>query len=738
MSEKRSFESHISADLPIKDKAEDRLNRGGFAEALANVIRSWRDKPSLVIGLFGDWGSGKTSLKNLVLKSIGHDEAKSLHVVEFSPWQVSGQELLSETFFREISKVLGNTGPSEEAVVKRRVARWKKYAGILSIAGTVARAFRSAVPPGDHIGLAITGAATSVESLASVAKTGAEALEAEGVTDSLTLSELKEQISEDLRSLDKPILVVLDDIDRLTKEEIRYTLQLVKANADFPNIIYLLLAQKKSVLDALKEIAPDNPLAYLEKIIQVSFDVPAVNRKQLQDVFVKGLDELLSGPGLEKRFASDYWGAIFPHLFSLLRNFRDLNRFLGTLAFHIQLFMNGDTFEVNPVDLIALEAIRLFEPEVYKRIPEAKDILTPLPRWRRDKEAEADKRRIEELVSLSSDANKDAIRDLLAKIFPPLNLRKGLRFQGDDVEGRWFRQLRVCSYQAFDRYFQFATPEGDVSQADIDGLLGSMGEIAELEQIFARLAERDLLDVMLTRVASLEGSLPLDHAATFLAALYQVKVGKRRYGFFESSPKDRVRSITYWYLQRLPEDQRLQVIEEALQLTRGLSFAIATVELLTHGPDPGSRALPFFEQQANRERLNQAGLEAIVRAASPDSQIPPEQMLLAVNFWARFDNTAAKGWLDAYLKSRSAIVSYLESMVSTSEGTGGTRRFIFVASFEHLISVEKIERRVYKYLNGELTADEAELVRLFRRGVKKRREGKDHPSIVWNEEDDSA
>jgi len=737
MSEKRSFESHISADLPIKDKLEDKLNRDGFAEALANVIKSWRDKPSLVVGLFGDWGSGKTSLKNLVLKSIGHDKENGLHVVEFSPWQVSGQELLAETFFREISKVLGKTGPSEESVVKRRVARWKKYAGILSIAGTVARAFRSAVPPGDHVSLTIASVAASVESIASVAKTGAEALEAEGETDSLTLSELKEQISEDLRSLDKPILVVLDDIDRLTKEEIRYTLQLVKANADFPNIIYLLLAQKKSVLEALKEISPDNPLAYLEKIIQVSFDVPAVNRKQLQDVFVKGLDELLSGPELEKRFSSDYWAAIFPHLFSLLRNFRDLNRFLGTLAFHIQLFINGDTFEVNSVDLIALEAIRLFEPEVYKGILEAKDILTPLPRWERKKEADADKRRVEDLISLSSDANKDAIQNLLAEIFPQSNLRKGLRFEGGDVESRWFQQLRVCSFQAFDRYFQFGTPEGDVSQADIDGLFVRMADVAELDRIFAKLAERDLLDVMLTRIASLEGSLPLDHAATFLAALYQVKAGKRRYGFFESSPKDRVRSITYWYLQRLSEDQRLQVMEEALRLTRGLSFAIATVVLLTHEPDPGSRALPFFEEQTSRECLNQAGLGAIIRAASPDSQIPSEQTLLTVNFWARFDNAAAKKWLEAYLNSRTAIVSYLESMVSTSEGTGGTRRFIFVASFEHLISIEELEGRVDKYLSGELTADEAELVRLFRRGVKKRQEGKDDHSIVWNEGDNA-
>ena len=54
MPDKPSIVSHLSADLPITSRDEDKLNRNGFAESLAHVIRTWRDKPSLVIGLFGD------------------------------------------------------------------------------------------------------------------------------------------------------------------------------------------------------------------------------------------------------------------------------------------------------------------------------------------------------------------------------------------------------------------------------------------------------------------------------------------------------------------------------------------------------------------------------------------------------------------------------------------------------------------------------------------------------------
>jgi KAP family P-loop domain len=736
MPDKPSIASHLSADLPITSRNEDKLNRKGFAEALAHVIGTWRDKPSLVIGLFGDWGSGKSSVKNLVLEAIMSQDKDSLHVVEFSPWQVSSQEMLSETFFREIGRALSKSGPAEEAVVKRRVARWKKYSSVLSMAGTVARAFRSAVPPTDPISPTLTAGAVAVEMIAGVTKAGAEAVEAEGAADTLTLSELKEQIAEDLRTLDRPILVVLDDIDRLSKQEIRYTLQLVKANADFPNIIYLLLAQKKTVVAALEEIAPGNALTYLEKIVQVSFDVPSVNRNQLQTLFLNGLNELLADPQMEKRFSNTYWASVFPHLFPLFRNLRDLNRFLGALAFHIQLFLNGDTFEVNPVDLIALEAIRLFEPELYRQIPSEKEVLTPYPRYTHQKHEKEDMKRIERLLALASDANRDTIQNLLAEVFPPTSLRRGLHVHGGDVESRWFQALRVCSYQAFDRYFQFATPVGDVSQADIDEIVASMADPDALRRIFDRLTGLDLIDVLLTRIASLQETLPLEHAATFLSTLYEINFPERHYSLFETSARDRARSITYWYLGRLPEEDRLKVMTEALKKTKGIAAAITTVGLLGRKFEQNSTAMPFFNEQDHRDRLNQAALAAIRRAAKPGSGVAPESIVPTLGFWSFFDKKAASLWLKRYLQSREAVTVYLNSITATSEGTGGTRRFIYVTSFENLITIKELEKRRNTYYVGELTSEEADLAKMLRVGIRKRKEGKDHPSMVWGGMDD--
>ncbi|MEE8875472.1 P-loop NTPase fold protein [Pseudomonas helleri] len=88
-------------DRPIAKHQQDLLGRSRFAKSLSETITSWKDQESLVIALMGAWGSGKSSIKNLVIEDFknvpGHE------VIEFNPWEWAGQEKLSATFFDEVS-----------------------------------------------------------------------------------------------------------------------------------------------------------------------------------------------------------------------------------------------------------------------------------------------------------------------------------------------------------------------------------------------------------------------------------------------------------------------------------------------------------------------------------------------------------------------------------------------------------------------------------------------------------
>jgi hypothetical protein len=736
---KSSLESHISADRPITSKSDDRLNRSGFAAAIAKVIRQWRNKPSLVIGLFGDWGSGKSSIKNLVIEALSEIDGDRIPVVQFSPWQVSGQDILNEVFFREIGEALGKTGKGDDATLKRRVARWKLYSSALSVAATVARAWKSATNPLQSPTLSLLAATTSLtlDTSAAVVKSGAEGIESEGTLETPSLSELKASISDDLAGLKTPILVVLDDIDRLTKGEIRLVLQLVKANADFPNMIYLLLAQKDTVVKALDEIAPDNGETFLEKIVQVGFDVPVINRKQLQSFLFEGLNKLMTGDSLSARFDKAHWGSLFPAIFPLFRNLRDLNRFLGSLAFHIEVFRNGETFEVNPVDLIGLEVLRVFEPYVYRRLPREKEVLTLEPRWLRDKKREEDKRRIESLLGLASSERRNWVEKLIAELFPPAALSHSLYSYGNDQENGWFRDLRVCSYQAFDRYFQLATPEGDVSQADIDELISQMSDEKALREIFAGLARRDLLETMLLRLHSLSETLPIDHASTFLASLFEVEIEEREYGFIETHPKARITGITYWYLHRLDERSRIDAVKEALNKTRGIGIAVDTVGLFanSHRAESSGSPEPFVASDEGREELKHACLSAIRRVTGENPLLSLKADLGFLRYWSWWDSDAVAAWLSTYLQTRENVVHFLQSSVSTSSGTGGNRRYILLSHLEKLITLEELKGRISMYLDGDYSEEESEILNLVNASFKRIDEGKtEDPYLISHDE----
>ena len=96
----------LSADRPIETRQEDLLGRRAFSEALAHAIRGWSGRESLVVALYGSWGNGKSSIKNMVLDCL-HSESPKLLTLDFNPWQLANRPTLSEAFFDELGIALG-------------------------------------------------------------------------------------------------------------------------------------------------------------------------------------------------------------------------------------------------------------------------------------------------------------------------------------------------------------------------------------------------------------------------------------------------------------------------------------------------------------------------------------------------------------------------------------------------------------------------------------------------------
>ncbi len=405
MSSKGIFptEHLFSSDRPITRLDEDKLDRRSFAEQLARAVRGWKGNDSLVIALYGPWGTGKSSIKNMVIDAL-RAAPERVTVIDFNPWQVASRASLSEAFFDELGIALRKGTIASKKVQKRTISNWKQYAarlksskGLLDLLINPWRSilivsavllFGSSIPDLRPVAITVGLVYLLIAALLTWSSKVAEQIAAfqESGAEKETLEEVKSAVRKELAELSAPILVLIDDLDRLTPTALLKIFQLVKANGDFPNLVYILLCDRPTVEKHIREVMKGaDGRDYLEKIVQIPFDVPLLDRQRIREILFAGLNTLLADDAVSKNFDQTRWGNIFfggvEQYFSTLRQ---VNRYLSSLSFHISMFKTDGGFDVNVIDLIALEALRVYEPEVYQALSENKRLLTTLSRGPND------------------------------------------------------------------------------------------------------------------------------------------------------------------------------------------------------------------------------------------------------------------------------------------------------------------------------------------------------------------
>ena len=258
----------LQGDNPISDDGDDVFKRVSVADAFAKQVLALDASEGTTVGVFGPWGSGKTSLVNLARQRF---ERARVPVLDFNPWLFSGAEQLVERFFAELSAELNLR--DLRAVGKAL----EDYGGALS--GKVG---------------------------ATVKVAGVRLRRREGGT-----SGRRKTVASTLRKRDKPIVAVLDDIDRLSAPEVREVFKLLRLTASFPNIIYIVLCDRQRAEEALSEQGlPGRD--YLEKIIQWSFDLPEVPRHLLAGQLTEAIENALVGIESPGPFDKDAWECSAP------------------------------------------------------------------------------------------------------------------------------------------------------------------------------------------------------------------------------------------------------------------------------------------------------------------------------------------------------------------------------------------------------------------------------------------
>lgn len=451
----------VSADNPIRSAADDSLQRTPLAQSFAKQILSLDVAEGIVVAVLGPWGSGKTSFVNI---SRTYLEKAGATVLDFNPWMFSGTEQLVDAFFNELSAQL-KLRPGLDEVGKSIEEYGETFSGL---------AWLPLVGPWIERGKKATNI------LAKILQRRKEGVAGR-----------RSKVEKALAALSMPIVVVVDDLDRLNTSEIRDIFKLVRLTANFPNVVYLLAFDRGRVEDALTEQGIRGR-DYLEKILQVGLDIPAVPVNLLTTQVLQAIERALSdienpGPFDENRWPDILMEVIRP----LVRNMRDVRRYAAGVHGSVYA-LDG---RVAATDVLALEAIRIFLPDVLLQFNSLIDALTTTFDIGYARQGDALQAQINRLLEAAA-PRAEIVRSLIKRLFPAAERYIGDSHFGNDWRRQWLREKRVAHEDIFRFYMERVVGEKLQNFADADQAWQKMDDASAFATFLRSLDINRLRDVI--------------------------------------------------------------------------------------------------------------------------------------------------------------------------------------------------------------------------------------------------
>ncbi len=648
------------ADLPIENPNQDMFGIDPFAASLARSIRRMKTPQGVVLALNGSWGSGKSSALNLLRHHLADAvTAGEIEIVTFNPWWFRGEEALVLAFFRELYAATKPSLPRKALnLLPKLGARLLKTSAVIA-------------PLGDAVGAHGAGAIAA----------GVMDCLSEHIKDSESVEKLHRELAAALGNQEKRFVVFIDDIDRLAPDEALAMFRLVKSVGRLPNVIYLLAFDRLLAERIVSERFPSEGPHYLEKIVQVAFELPAPELVNLRRQLLGRVVETVGSP--EEAYFVDFSNLFQDVVAPEITTPRDVVRFANALSVTYPA-VDG---EVDRGDFVSIEAYRLFQPALYGAIRAHPELLCG-----GHLEGRRDERDVErlDLTLLGSVTDKARYQRGLMRLFPRLqSVWKRMNIAGD---AEWARRRRLCSTEHFPVYFRLSLPENILPAAAIRDLITRADDILYIGDHLTAASRTILndggseaaqwLDVLTLYAVD----IPVAKATNLLTAVFAVAevLGvdtERTYGITTANNTFRI----HWLIRALLynrtslAERSAIIVAAARAASLGWLVNLAGSAWEDHHPREGA-ALTSEDQWLtttdDADRLREAALIDIVAAAAGGTLIDHKDLGFLLFCWRDFaaDNgDAARAWTDAQLDDDYAVPRFTAAFTSYtwSQGIGG-------------------------------------------------------------------
>lgn len=549
--------SDVLVDSPIVEEKQDTLGRAPFVEGLHRQITLFPSEESFVFGLNGQWGSGKTSVLNLLKNRLEKDP--SVILVEFNPWYFSSTGALIHGFYSAVASAINSQF---------------FYPHLPSIAYRYSKVLAPALK---KYGIAIARSESSDIQLT------------------------KGNVEQYIAQTERRVVVLIDDIDRIQPEELLSVFRTVRLAANFKKTIFVLAYDELQIEVKLKQLGMEK--AFLNKIVQNPVQLPMIDQNELDQFLLYSdkhrksqLDLLFDRLGIGDKRRAEFDKAFVSFYVAHLRTFfgtlRDAKRFLNSVKTSLPVVKD----EVHLFDFVLLEVLRVSANKVYQDVWTHRHYF--IPAWTMSAIMSSPfgvlggngekQRKIKQHIDslLAEEPNADAILSILKELFfvevkgayeHPVNY--------DNISDTYRAQKRLTHPESFDKYFLLAVPKGTLPDAVVENALTSWHDALDantaiLETIHAHKEKgtsEEFFDKLAIFLGQLEGSL----VEAFIDTISRNIELFSRDG--DPSEYDKAyRTLIFALNDRVPDAQKQEVVERVLQETPLIDFAVGLNAELIH------------------------------------------------------------------------------------------------------------------------------------------------------------
>jgi KAP family P-loop domain len=623
-------------DNPGFDPADDKFDRWPFSKRLADTIATFdTGNGAPVFGIFGRWGYGKSTVLNYIRGELEKTHADKVVLFEFNPWLFTSQDELLAHFFVGLAAMLDQTLGSRAEDAGQFLKKWSGAFGL------------------------IPGVGGGMSKLAE--QVGAQ------LTDNSLMAQRK-QVFEIMRNAKRTVVVLIDDLDRLDQDEILTMLKLIRLNANFPHIVYVIAFDEEMVVRSVGVKyggGPEIGRQFLEKIVQYAYALPAIGHERLVAFVLRQAEQ--ASDSAEVEIDSKDWARLRElmdlHFSRRLNTPRQAIRYANALAFALPMLKA----DVNPFEQMLIEGLRVLFPELYALIRDH------VRSFSYADEATGSFRLLDEarLMKYATSAMRGSPED---------DVKAGAEIV-KELFNNPYRRNSIVRPRFFDRYFTYAVAQGDISDDELFNTAARAAHDVELSAVLNKLGHgkgERLIDA----IYAFQHRLPPAQALVLAVALgrigelfvsdsdlllREVALGPRE----TNSSVPRLEQLIWTLFRRsdIKEGEAANALARVVEAAEPPLLAIRFAEVLA----------AYSGREVRGARILQSAIAGRISALAKSDPaaifhrhgMPPDSRLHLLTIWHRADTSGQRTWLDGHLVAvTSDVVPALEYIAAHSPGEG--------------------------------------------------------------------